>query len=245
MRWDERSSTTLHRPLLSECVFPTVTLTQTQSHTNQLFISFTCLLAFPLYSPPLQHLLTHFLFALYTYIRNLQLSHSGSRTNTLTYVHLHSFFACPVSACSSLLPHEVCVPLSSLSTIFWWADILWQRYVYVWGEERFSNAMETSCPTYKADGLTGPCGDAHRHRSLVTGSVALISNLSNTCYWHSSYRSIKIQFWSLLPSIKHSVHNSDTAIELLGLIVDHVNEEQNRAPKTQQLLEFLRQFWYW
>lgn len=90
MRWDERSSTTLHRPLLSVCLFHTVTSTQTQSYTHS---SFLFLSRVPLLSCSAHHISRtywhkHFLLALsHTYVRNLQLSHSPSPTPW----HMHTY----------------------------------------------------------------------------------------------------------------------------------------------------------
>lgn len=160
MRWDERSSTTLHRPLLSVCLFHTVTSTQTQSHTHNsfLFLSLVPLLSCSVHHISRTYWHKHFLLALsHTYVRNLQLSHSPSHANTLTYAHLHTFVACPLSICFLLSPHKDCSPL----IIPWWADTLWHHCACVRGEEIFSDAMRTSHPADKADGLTGPCRDTH------------------------------------------------------------------------------------
>lgn len=162
----------------------------------------------------------HFLFApTRTYMNILLVSHSPFHTPTLADKHMHTFLACPLSICFFLSPHKVCNPLFSPSTFPWGGSMLWHYCVCTGGEEIFSDAMQTSHPADKSDGLTGPCRDAHSHCSLVTGSVALIRHLSDTCYWDSSYHSIKIQFWSPFPSIKHSMHNSDITREPWGPIV--------------------------
>lgn len=125
MRWDERSSTTLHRPLPALSV-PHANTRHT--HTQLLFISFTCPLAVPLRLPPFQHLLTYLLFApSYTYKHNLQLWHSlplltSSHTRTCT---LFSPVLFPYV--SFLLPHEVRIPLWRPSTALRWGDIRWQH----------------------------------------------------------------------------------------------------------------------
>jgi len=165
----------------------------------------------------------HFLFAPpRTYMHILLLSHSPLHTFTLTYVHTHtrtlsspvlfpyvSFFRLIKCAAPSLAP----LPFPG-------EEIRCDTTVFAQEVKRYS---ATPCrPLTQLIRLMGWQVPAerhthtHNHCSLVTGSVTLISNLSNTCYWHSSYRSIKIQFWSALPSIKHSMHNSDIAGEPLG-----------------------------
>lgn len=134
----------------------------------------------------------HFLFAPpHTYMHILLVPLSPFHTPTLTDIHICTFLACPLSICFFLSPHKACNPLFSPSAFPWGGTMLWHHCFCAGGEEIFSDAMQTSHPADKADGLTGPCRDTHSHCSLVTGSVALISNLSNTCYWHSSYRSIE------------------------------------------------------
>lgn len=145
----------------------------------------------------------HFLFApLRTYMHILLLSHSPYHTPILTYAPIHTFLACPPSICFFISPHKVCSPLFSPSALPWGGDTLWHRGVCTGGEEIFSDAMQTSHPADKADGLTGPCRHTntythtvtHAHSNRHTQQQLTCYRLSSTCYWHSSYRSMKIPF---------------------------------------------------
>lgn len=164
MRWDERSSTTLHRLLLCVCLLHKLTLIPTHSHTHTSFLFLSLVPWHPVLFTTFfsTYWRTCFLHPLTSISHDIQLSHSSSHANTHACLHLHTFLTCPVSVCSLVLPHEVGSPLCSPSIILPWAETSWQHCVYEGGEEIFSNAMQTSHPADKADGLTGPRGDTHQ-----------------------------------------------------------------------------------
>lgn len=190
MRWEVRSSTALDRPLLS----PPHTLINSHAHSSlyhahHLFSTFwnTCFLLSP---TPISVIPTFTLILSLSFIPH-------------TFLHLSCFhmFLCFASSGTRVL--------SRPSTSLWWTETLdntseVKTYLLTWYRPH---------PADRADGLTGVCGDTHSCCSLVRGSVALISDLWNTCYWQSSYCSIKMQFWSPVPSIRDSLHNLSTTEE--------------------------------
>lgn len=143
----------------SLCVSSTQSHRHKHSHTlTAAFYFFHCSPAILLCSPHFQNLLTQTLSSCTVpHLCAQSATFSLALPNTLTYAHLHTFVACPLSICFLLSPHKDCSPL----TIPWWADTLWHHCACVRGEEIFSDAMRTSHPADKADGLTGPCGDTN------------------------------------------------------------------------------------
>lgn len=146
MRWDERSSTTLHRLLLF------VSSAHSYRHKHQVggekiwFLSFSQV---PLLS----------LFCFWTH-----LAPKNAATFTLTFPHSRShisphalFFTCPLSIRFISL-HKVWRTLSSPSGFPKGGDTVWYCHVCTGGVEIVSDAIQLSHPADKADEMTGPCG---------------------------------------------------------------------------------------